>query len=80
LNKEDEEAREKEIESVLQIILQAIPTGVHITSIIIALTRLAGHFTWELSEDDDGDEDGDDYEDGSDSPFGTISGTSFSKN
>lgn len=75
MKKEDEEKIEKEIESVLQIVLKAIPTGVHMTSIIIALTRLAGYFTWELSEDDD-----DDDEDENDSPYGFISGTSFSKN
>lgn len=71
MKQEDKEKKEKEIDFIFEAILEAIPKDVYMENIIIALTRLASEFTWELSENN---------EEENDSPYGTLPGTTFSRN
>ena len=67
MNKKDEEEKEAEIDKIWKIVLEAIPTDVYMENIIIALTRLAAEFTWELSEPDNTPEEPDSFKNGKDS-------------
>ena len=70
MKQEDADKKENEIDFIFEKVLEAVPKDVYMENIIIALSRLAGAFAWELSENDD-EEDDDSY--------GTLPGTSFSK-
>jgi hypothetical protein len=72
MKQSDIDEKEAEIDKIWQAVMEAIPINVYMENIIIALTRLAAEFTWELSDNGESDE--------PDETIGTLPGTSFSKN
>ena len=71
----NETEENSEAEMIWQKIFEAIPTGVCMVNVIVALNQLSMEFAQQLCASDCEDGEDDDI-----SPVGNLPGTSFSKN